>query len=133
MAKSQSLVMVGIHCNDSVQILLCSAMTCVFLCFRLLSARFLIGYCFVSRDNLQIKRAFILGFTHTAGFMIVNIKHVEYLRFAIGASPTFFRVDSVTLSTPHTTADAISLRLQGKLSFPYNCQKMNGQIYVLLC
>ncbi len=29
--------------------------------------------------------------------------------------------------------DAISLRLQGKLSFPYNCQKMNGQIYVLLC
>ncbi len=30
-------------------------------------------------------------------------------------------------------ADAISLRLQGKLSFPYNCQKMNGQIYVLLC
>ncbi len=28
---------------------------------------------------------------------------------------------------------AISLRLQGKLSFPYNCQKMNGQIYVLLC
>ncbi len=30
-------------------------------------------------------------------------------------------------------SDAISLRLQGKLSFPYNCQKMNGQIYVLLC
>ncbi len=30
-------------------------------------------------------------------------------------------------------AAAISLRLQGKLSFPYNCQKMNGQIYVLLC
>ncbi len=28
-------------------------------------------------------------------------------------------------------AAAISLRLQGKLSFPYNCQKMNGQIYVL--
>ncbi len=27
----------------------------------------------------------------------------------------------------------ISLRLQGKFSFPYNCQKMNGQIYVLLC
>ncbi len=31
------------------------------------------------------------------------------------------------------TPAAISLRLQGKLSFPYNCQKMNGQIYVLLC
>ncbi len=31
------------------------------------------------------------------------------------------------------TSAAISLRLQGKLSFPYNCQKMNGQIYVLLC
>ncbi len=30
-------------------------------------------------------------------------------------------------------AAAISLRLQVKLSFPYNCQKMNGQIYVLLC
>ncbi len=35
-------------------------------------------------------------------------------------------------SLPSTSA-AISLRLQGKLSFPYNCQKMNGQIYVLLC
>ncbi len=34
--------------------------------------------------------------------------------------------------TPFRAA-AISLRLQGKLSFPYNCQKMNGQIYVLLC
>ncbi len=32
-----------------------------------------------------------------------------------------------------TESAAISLRLQGKLSFPYNCQKMNGQIYVLLC
>ncbi len=27
---------------------------------------------------------------------------------------------------------AISLRLQGKLSFPYNCQKMNGQIYTIM-
>ncbi len=31
------------------------------LCFHLLSAGFLIGCCFVSRDNLQIKRAFVLG------------------------------------------------------------------------
>ncbi len=31
------------------------------LCFRLLSARCLIGYCLVSRDNLQIKRAFVLS------------------------------------------------------------------------
>ncbi len=36
-------------------------------------------------------------------------------------------------SFTHSQAAAISLRLQGKLSFPYNCQKMNGQIYVLLC
>ncbi len=40
---------------------------------------------------------------HTAGFLIVNIQHVEYLRFAIGAPQTFFRADSVTLNTPHTT------------------------------
>ncbi len=31
------------------------------LCFRLLSARCLIGYCLVSCDNLQIKRAFVLS------------------------------------------------------------------------
>ncbi len=30
-------------------------------CFCLLSARFLIGYCFISRDNLQIIRTFVLG------------------------------------------------------------------------
>ncbi len=40
---------------------------------------------------------------HTSGFLIVNIQHVEYLQFAIGAPPTFFRADSVPLNTPHTT------------------------------
>ncbi len=40
---------------------------------------------------------------HTWGFLIVNIQHVEYLRFAIRAPPTFFRADSATLNTPHTT------------------------------
>ncbi len=40
------------------------------------------------------------GSPHTAGFLIV-----EYLRFAIWAPPTFFRVDSVTLNTPHTSDD----------------------------
>ncbi len=56
-AKSQSLVMAGNNCDDSVQMLLCCAMTFVcysLLCF-LLSVRFLIRYCFVSRDNLQIR------------------------------------------------------------------------------
>ncbi len=42
-------------------------------------------------------------FPHTSVFLIVNIQHVEYLGFAIGASPMFFRADSVTLNTPHTT------------------------------
>ncbi len=63
MAKSQSLVMAGINYNDSAQILLCCTMTCVFyslLYFRLLSVRFLIGYGFVSCDNLQIKCVFVL-------------------------------------------------------------------------
>ncbi len=87
--------------------LLCCTMTCVYyglLCFRLLSDRFLIGYCFVSCDNLQINHTFVLCVPpHTAGFLIVNIQHVEYLRFAIGAPQTFFRADSVTLNTPHTT------------------------------
>ncbi len=68
-----------------------------------LSARFLIGYVFVSRDNLQIKCTFILGVPPT---------HVEYLRFAIGVPLTFFRVDSVTLNIPHTTekSDTIIFR-----------------------
>ncbi len=103
MAKFQSLVMAGRNCNDSVQIILCCAMTCL-LCFGLLSARFLIGYCFVSRDNLQIERAFVLGVPpHSRISLIVNIQHVEYLRFAIRAPPTFIRADSVTLNTPHTS------------------------------
>ncbi len=46
--------------DDSIQILLCCGILRL-LWFRLLSARFLIGYWFVSRDNLQIKRAFVLG------------------------------------------------------------------------
>ncbi len=40
---------------------------------------------------------------HTLGLLIINIQHVEYLRFAIGVPLTFFRADSVTLNTPHTT------------------------------
>ncbi len=106
MAKSQSLVMAGINCVDSVQILLCCAMTCVcygLLCFRLLSARFLIGYCFISRDNLQIRRAFNLGVPPTHQDLWSYIQHVECLRFTIGASPTFFWADSVTLNTLYTT------------------------------
>ncbi len=43
------------------------------------------------------------GSPHTSGFLIVNIQHVEYLRFAIGVPPTFIRADSVTLNTHHTT------------------------------
>ncbi len=46
---------------------------------------------------------FSSGFPHTAGFLIINIQHVEYLQFAIRAPLTFFRADSVTLNTPHTT------------------------------
>ncbi len=44
------------------------------LCFHLLSARFLIGYCLVSHDNLQIIRAFVLGVPPTSGFLIINIQ-----------------------------------------------------------
>ncbi len=33
----------------------------MFVMLPSLSALFLIGYCFVSRDNLQIKRPFVLG------------------------------------------------------------------------
>ncbi len=40
---------------------------------------------------------------NTSGFLIVNIQHVEYLWFVIGAPLTFFQADSVTLNTPHTT------------------------------
>ncbi len=92
MAKSQSLV---INCDDSVQILLCCAICVCYglLCFHLLSACYLIGYCSVSRYNLQIKRAFVLGVRPTQ----------QDFWFAIGAPPMFFRADSVTLNTPHTT------------------------------
>ncbi len=74
MAKSQSLVMAVRNCDNSVQILLCCAMTFSLLSFHLLSACFLIGYCFVSHDNLQIKPAFVLRVPPT---------HVEYLRSEI--------------------------------------------------
>ncbi len=40
---------------------------------------------------------------HTSGFFFVNIRHIEYIRFVIGAPPTFFRADSVTLNRRHTT------------------------------
>ncbi len=71
----------------------CASPWLCLVCFRLLSARFLIGYCFVSRDNLQIIHAFVLGVPPT---------HQDFW-FAIGVPPTFFRADSVTLNTPHTT------------------------------
>ncbi len=89
--------------------LLCCTMTCVcygLLCFRLLPDRFLIGYCLVlycliiCRSNMCLSS---VSPPHTAGFLIVNIQHVEYLRFAIEEPQTFFRADSVTLNTPHTT------------------------------
>ncbi len=107
MATSQSLVMAKSNCDDSVQILLCCTMTCFcysLLCFHLLSARFLIGYCFVSRDNMQIIHAFVLGVPPHS--MISDRKYSTcwiFLRFAIEAPPKFFRADSVTLNTPHTT------------------------------
>ncbi len=83
------------------------------LCFLLLSARFLIGYCFVSRDNLQIKRAFVLGVppTHQDFWS----QHVEYLRFSIVEPPTFFRADSVTLNTPHTTGKSEKIIFRTKI------------------
>ncbi len=43
------------------------------------------------------------GSPHTSGFLIVNIQHVEYLRFAIGTPLMYFRADSVTLNTPPST------------------------------
>ncbi len=68
----------------------CAAKWLCLLCFRPLSARSLIGYCFVSRDNLKIMCAFVLG---------VPPPHIR-----ISDAPrTFFRADSVTLNTPHTT------------------------------
>ncbi len=45
----------------------------------------------------------------------------------------YFNCEGNYMYCIYGTPAAISLRLQGKLSFPYNCQKMNGQIYVLLC
>ncbi len=62
------------------------------LCLRLPSARFLIRY-LVSRDDVQIVHAFVLW---------VPPKHQDFW-FAIGPAPMFFRADSVTLNTPHTT------------------------------
>ncbi len=44
-----------------------------FVMLQSLSARFLIGYGFVSRDNLKYKCVCPLGSSDTAGFLIVNI------------------------------------------------------------
>ncbi len=71
-------------------------MTCLF-CFRLLSARFLIEYCFVSHDNLQIKHVFVLGVTPPPPPI------QQDFWFTIGVPQTFFRADSVSLNTPYTS------------------------------
>ncbi len=71
----------------SVQILLCCAIH--LLCFSLMLAHFLIGYYFVSRDNLQIKRAFILGvpFTHQDFWSyIFNMFKFKFKLFIVIAS-----------------------------------------------
>ncbi len=82
----------------------------VFCCFRmtefvmLLSACFLFGYGFVSRDNLQIKCTFVLGAPPTQQDFwsyIFNMLNIYYSWS--GGAPKFFRADSVTLNTPHTT------------------------------
>ncbi len=84
--------MAGRNCDDSVQILSCCDMTCLLWFVMLPSSVSSLSnwILFRSRDDLQIKCTFVLGVQ-------------RYLRFAIGAPPTFFRADSVTLNTPHTS------------------------------
>ncbi len=90
----------------------CAAPWLRLLCFRLLWALFLIGYCFVSRDNLQIKRTFVLGVPPHSRISDRKYSTCCILWFAIGAPPTFFWADSVTLNTPQTTgkSDTIIFR-----------------------
>ncbi len=67
----------------------------------LLSAHFLIGYCFVSRDNLQIKRVFVLC-----------VHHTQQDFWSYDSRSTFFRADSLILNTPYTSgkSDKINFR-----------------------
>ncbi len=83
MAKSQSLAMAVRNCDDSVQILL-------WILF-----------------NFTCTHVRPRGSPHTAGFLIGNVQHIEYLRYTFrGAPPTYFRADSVTINTPHTTGNS---------------------------
>ncbi len=59
----------------------------------------------------------------------VNQRKIFFIFLIFNQNIIILLCPSYTLHVPAV----ISLRLQGKLSFPYNCQKMNGQIYVLLC
>ncbi len=42
------------------------------------------------------------GSPHTSGFLIYSDQYIQHIEHAIGAPPTFFRTDSVSLNTPHT-------------------------------
>ncbi len=81
---------------------------------------------FISRDNLQIIRAFVLGVSPT---------HQD---FTMGAPPTFFRADSVTLNTPHTTgkSDKIIFRttkIIGTLPRIVGRGKISTPDYLVVC
>ncbi len=89
MTKSQSLVMVGRNCNDSVQILLCCSMNVFVMLPSSVSSDWILFrfYVIICRSNTRLSS----GFPPTPQ------------DFTIGVLPTFFWVDSVTLNTPHTT------------------------------
>ncbi len=102
MVNSQSLVMAVRYCDDSVQILLCHDMF-VTVCYH-----FLIGYCFVSRDNPQIERS-SSGFPPHRRISDRKYSMLNIYDSRSGAPPTFFRADSVTLNTPHTTGKSYKI------------------------
>ncbi len=134
MAKSQSLVMAGRNCDDSVQMLLfhdmfvtvCYASVFCQLAFWLDMVSFHVIICWSNAALSSVSPP------HS------RISDCKYLRFAIGASPMFFRADSVTLNTPHTTgkSDKIifrSTKIIGTLLSEGEKSAQNQPDYLLVC
>ncbi len=84
-----------------------------------------------SFGHLKLKDALILG--ETCAFRTSASDVFTFILYPDSCPYCSISTNNIGIELSGSETAAISLRLQGKLSFPYNCQKMNGQIYVLLC
>ncbi len=103
MAKSQSFVMTGRNCDDSVQIILCCAMTCV--CYTSVFCQ-LAFWLDIVKFHVLICRSYARlssGFPPHSRISDRKYSMGNIYDSWLGTPLMFFQVDSLTLNTPHTT------------------------------